>query len=169
MMNRMTLTALTAVLLLAVAFPASARLYLGLDVMQWGLENSAGTEWEDNAPRATVGVLMNRNLGLESRVASGGDDTAGGTKAELDWALSTLVRGILPVGPAANLYAVVGVTGTNVEFNGGDSAELTASYGLGVEGRISRMTWVGAEYLVYLDKDNTKLDAVSINFRWQFE
>ncbi len=170
MKNRITLSALTAALLLAVAFPASARLYLGLDAMQWELESRAGTQWEDYAARGTVGIRLNRHLGFESRLASGGEDTAGGVDMKLDWALSTLVRPILPVGHATNFYALIGATGMNFRVNDrGDAAELAASYGLGVEGQIGRLTWVGAEYLVYSDKENYQVKAISINLRWQFD
>lgn len=169
-MRRLLQCAVLALLLFVLAAPASARLYLGLDVFQWQHEDAAGREFDDFGARFNVGMPVNRHLYLESRIAFGNeDDPSGKPETKLDWALSTFARPNLPVGRDANLYALIGVSGINVDYDTHERAELQPSLGAGFDIRTGRRLFVGAEYLAYSMKDDFEVSTISINFRWHFQ
>lgn len=168
-MKRIAKAAALALVLFIIATPASARLYLGVDVLRWDFEADADREYDGLGLRFNAGMPVNRNLYLESRLTFGDDDEVDNVERELDWAISTFVRPNLPLSQDANLYALVGVSGINMPVNDGDDAELQPSFGAGFDVRTGRRLFVGAEYLVYSFKSDFELETISVNFRWHFD
>ncbi len=162
-----------AVLLLGMASPASARLYLGLGAAYWELDDRGQREWSDFALGGLVGVRINRNISVESRLIKGGSDTDLGRERELEWAHSTLVRPVLPLGYDSNLYVLVGVTSFRFSSGSGGpvwhATELEPTFGAGYEFMVGRRSFFGVEYVQYSGTSRATFRSVNAGLRWQFE
>ena len=169
-MMRFLATALGVCGACGVTAASAQTLYMSASALQWTYEE-AGAEFEAIGGQAAAGLMLGPSWGVESRFAGGGNDSAVGSEAELDWVLSTLLRPTYAVHEAsANLYALVGVSGFRMDDgSGGGYAALEASYGAGFEWRVSPEGWMQFEYLVYSGSSDNTLQAASLGLRWMWE
>lgn len=126
-----------------------------------------------NAIYGRFGALFNENLSAEARIGFGvGDDTVDGFKYELDNVYGVYVRGGIPVGEIFYPYAILGyskakATESGYGYSGSDS-ESDLSFGVGADFKVTDTLKINAEYLSYLDKDETELTGFSVGVSFSF-
>lgn len=112
-----TAGALAAVSSVATAAPNN-NLYLGLDAQHWNVDFDNFDDFSSMSVRLRGGMTFSEYVGVEVHLGLGGDDSntyAGGTfKTELDYMLSSFVKGTLPVTHDFRLYGLAGLTYLNM-------------------------------------------------------
>lgn len=172
---------LTLSCLVAVSTPAyaeQAQGYYGIGYHMGSYENTGVPEADIGAIAFRAGGYLNQVIALEARLALGiSDDTVrtntlNPVDIDLDTALSVFVKADVPMTPFVNAYGLLGLTRGEIETS---SAGLTASesetglsYGLGIEGEISRRTSLSIEYVQLLDEDAFEYTAINVGITARF-
>lgn len=152
--------------------------YYGIGYHMGSYENTGMPEANPGAIAFRAGGYLNQVIALEARLALGISDDTVRTSAinsidiELDTALSAFIKADVPMTPFVNAYGLLGLTRGEIETS---SAGLTASesetglsYGLGIEGEISRRTSLSIEYVQLLDEDAFEYTAINVGITARF-
>lgn len=147
--------------------------YYGIGYHMGSYENTGVPEADIGAIAFRAGGYLNQVIALEARLALGiTDDTVNNVDIELDTALSAFIKADVPMTPFVNAYGLLGLTRGEIETS---SAVLTASesetglsYGLGIEGEISRRTSLSVEYVLLLDEDAFEYTAINVGITARF-
>lgn len=134
-----------------------------------------------NAVYGRFGAFFNENISAEARLGLGvGDDSTNyegfDVKAELDNYYGIYLRGGIPAGEVFYPYAVLGytkakVTATASAFGQSASAsesDSDLSYGVGADFAVTESLKINAEYMSYLDKDESELTGFSVGVAFSF-
>lgn len=137
--------------------------YTGLDYREPGLKVSPGMV------RGVVGYEFTPNLSLEGMVGiNGGSDSASGTSLKLKNTVGVFGKVQAPITDGVNLYGRLGVARNDLEVNGTSSADTGLAYGLGVTYDLSKTTYLNADYTKYYDRDDKKLEGVTVGVGFRF-
>lgn len=168
----LTLACLTA--LSTHAYAEQDKGYYGLGYQKGSYENSGVPEANPGAIVFRAGSYLNQVVSIDARLALGiTDDTVGaGVDVELDTALSVFLKGDIPMTPFVNAYGLLGFTRAEVDASAGGTtvseSESGLSYGLGIEGEISRHTSLSVEYVQYLNEDNFEYTGINFGITTRF-
>jgi len=174
--------AAAAALSLAAAAPVLAQEarpgpYAGLIFSQLSYDQSGASSASFTNLGGVVGQVLGPHWALEGRLGLGVDGdriTVGGTPVdvELDYYLSGLVKGILPLAPRFGIYGLAGVT--IGKFQGNSPAlyvekwESDFSYGAGVEIGFLPTASLTAEWQRLFEGSGYKLDTLSVGLNFRF-
>lgn len=190
----MKLTQSISLLTLTCLATFSAHTYAEQNQGYYGIGYHMGSYEKNGVPEADIGAIafraggyLNQVIALEARLALGiTDDTVranaqnlglgtsldANVDIDLDTALSVFVKADVPVTPFVNAYGLLGFTRAEIEASTGglktSESETGLSYGLGMEGEISRHTSLSIEYVLLLDEDDFEYTAINIGITARF-
>lgn len=181
-MNTIKSLGLAAILASCASFAqAETGLYGGASVLLGSYEENGVESVDLNFIQAQVGNRFNENWAIEGRVGLGiGDDsvTTDGVKIELEgeYLVSVFAKGILPINPSFELYALAGLTYSSIEANAsflGNSAKVSdsgsdVSFGLGASFDATESVSLFAEYSSIYDKDDTEFNGFTLGINSRF-
>ncbi|WP_290652935.1 porin family protein [Aquisalimonas sp.] len=172
-------TGIPSVLLaVALALPSTGaqaqdRFYLGMDAMNWFLDEDGGSDFSALGVRGRVGIKISEQFAVEAHLGGTGTDRSGGERRELDFLYAGLVRGDLPITRYTSLYGVMGVAG--VELGGRDTDDASVSrrdsgvsLGIGADFSIADGAHVNIDYIRYVNASDLDFSAISVGARWSF-
>ena len=181
----MKLTQSISLLTLTCLATFSTHTYAEQNQGYYGIGYHMGSYEENGVPEADIGAIafraggyLNQVIALEARLALGiTDDTVRNNinnpvDIDLDTALSVFVKADVPVTPFVNAYGLLGFTRAEIEASTGglttSESETGLSYGLGMEGEISRHTSLSIEYVLLLDEDAFEYTAINVGITARF-
>ena len=155
--------------------------YIGAEIGQVDAEFTAdyfsgSFDSQPTAFRVKGGGELNPNLAIEGYLGMGlGKDTIEDTEidAEVDTMIGLDVKGLLPLGDAAKLYAKVGLA--RITFEDSDNDEYSKngfSYGVGGQVSINETMAITLDYTVFPDAENKEYELdvesqmISIGFQY---
>lgn len=161
--------------------------YYGIGYHMGSYEETGVPETNPGAIGFRVGSYLNQVIAIEARLALGiVDDTVRvnaqdlglgvnldvDVDVELDTALSLFIKADVPVTPFVNAYGLLGFTRGEIEASAGgftaSEDDTGLSYGLGIEGEVSRRTSLSAEYVLYLDEDAFEYTGINFGITTRF-
>jgi opacity protein-like surface antigen len=159
-------------------YAEQTRGYYGIGYHMGSYENSSVPEADIGAIAFRAGGYLNQVIALEARLALGISDDTVRTSAinpidiELDTALSAFIKADVPMTPFVNAYGLLGLTRGEIEASAGgftvSESETGLSYGLGIEGEISRRTSLSIEYVQLLNEDAFEYTAINVGITTRF-
>jgi len=154
------------------SYAAQNQGYYGIGYHMGSYENTGMPEANPGAIAFRAGGYLNQVIALEARLALGiTDDTVNNIDIELDTALSAFIKADVPMTPFVNAYGLLGLTRGEIETSTGgltSESETGLSYGLGIEGEISRRTSLSVEYVLLLDEDAFEYTAINVGITARF-
>jgi len=137
--------------------------YTGLDHREPGLKASPGMV------RGVMGYELNPNLAVEGMLGlNGGSDTVSGSTLKIDNTVGVFGKVQAPLTDALKVYGRLGVARTSVQLNGATDNETSLAYGAGVTYDLSQTTYLNADYTKYLDRNDRKLEGVTVGLGFRF-
>jgi len=137
--------------------------YTGLDYREPGLKVSPGMV------RGVVGYGFTPNVSVEGMVGlNGGSDTASGATLKLDNMVGVFGKLQAPLAEGVNLYGRLGVARSDLKVNGVSDASTSVAYGVGMTYDLSKTTYLNADYTKYHDRDDKKLEGVTVGLGFRF-
>lgn len=137
--------------------------YTGLDYREPGLKVSPGMV------RGVVGYDISPNLAMEGMVGvHGGSDTASGTTLKLGSMVGVFGKLQAPLAEGVNVYGRLGVARSDLKANGASDASTGLAYGVGMTYDLSKTTYLNADYTKYYDRDDQKLEGLTLGVGFRF-
>jgi opacity protein-like surface antigen len=137
--------------------------YTGLDYKAPGLKVSPAMV------RGVVGYEFSPSVAMEGMVGlNGGSDSAAGTTLRLNNVIGVFGKVQAPVTDALKVYGRLGVARTSLKANGVSDSDTGVAYGAGVTYDLSKTTYLNADYTKYLDRDDQKLEGVTVGVGFRF-
>jgi len=181
-MNTFKSLGLAAVLATCTTFAqAETGLYGGVSTLLGSYEESGVPSLDLNFLQAQIGNRFSEYWAIEGRVGMGiGDDVAsvGGVNVKLEgeYIVSVFAKGILPINPNFDLYALAGMTYTSLDASAnfmGNSFSTSesgsdVSFGLGASFQASESTKLFVEYSNFYDKNDISIDGLTLGFNSSF-
>lgn len=125
--------------------------------------------------RGLLGLELSPHVALEGMVAAGAKKdniTLSGTNSGVDTKISNMfgvyVKPKLQVGPGLELFGRLGYVRTKLKVDNESASEGSLSYGLGASYAFNPALSLSADYMIYNDKDDVKIDGVSIGLGFKF-
>ncbi len=155
---------------LASPVSAESQYYVGggiafLDFSVDGVSDEAS--WE--ALYGRIGVDIDENFSAEIRAGAGvDDDSIFGVDVDLDNFFGAYIRAGVPVTEYFFPYAVLGYTRAEVTasvpgYSSESESESDVSFGAGADIKVNNNLSINVEYTNYYDKDDEKIDGISIS------
>ncbi|MDD1796045.1 porin family protein [Enterovibrio sp. ZSDZ42] len=170
-MNK-TPSILTLALLAALSAPSAladvyAGALLGYSNTEYVTSTQAGvSEASPLLLQAQVGYFFNDYVALEARYGTSLQRTDG---VSINSLASAYVKGNIPVSDQIAMYALVGVSATDIDYNASHSTSHSGiSFGLGTHYALSRDTALTFEFVNAQSGENTNLNAVNLGFQYRF-
>lgn len=137
--------------------------YTALDYREPGLKVSPGMA------RGIVGYELSPHLAVEGMVGLGArSDSASGTTLKLDNTVGVFGKVQAPVTDALKVYGRLGMARTSLKANGVSDSDTGLAYGAGVTYDLSKTTYLNADYTKYYDRDDQKLEGVTVGVGFRF-
>lgn len=137
--------------------------YTGLDYKEPGLKVSPAMV------RGIVGYEFSPNLAMEGMVGlNGGSDSASGTTLKLNNTVGVFGKVQAPLADGVNVYGRLGVARTSLKANGVSDSDTGLAYGVGMTYDLSKTTYLNADYTKYYDRDDQKLEGVTVGLGFRF-
>lgn len=137
--------------------------YTGLEHREPGLKVSPGMV------RGVVGYDITPNVAVEGVLGlNGGSDTASGTTLKINNMVGVFGKVQAPVTDAFKVYGRLGAVRTSLKANGVSDSDTSLAYGAGVTYDLSKTTYVNADYTVYHDRRDQKLDGFTVGVGFRF-
>ena len=137
--------------------------YTGLDYKEPGLKVSPAMV------RGIVGYEFSPNLAMEGMVGlNGGSDSASGTTLKLNNTVGVFGKMQAPLADGVNVYGRLGVARTSLKANGVSDSDTGLAYGVGMTYDLSKTTYLNADYTKYYDRDDQKLEGVTVGLGFRF-
>lgn len=137
--------------------------YTGLDYKEPGLKVSP------SMARGIVGYEFTPNIAMEGMVGLGsGSDSASGTTLKLKNTVGVFGKVQAPVTDALKVYGRLGVARTSLQANGVSDSDTGLAYGVGMTYDLSKTTYLNADYTKYHDRDDQKLEGVTVGVGFRF-
>lgn len=183
-MQGMRSLAVAAVAALALVASAAARAqearpgpYGGIIFSQLGYDQSGASSAHLTNLGGVLGQVIGPHLAIEGRFGLGVDDDrisvgAVPVNIDLDYYVSGLLKGILPLAPRFGIYGVAGLTIGKFSASN-DTTYLNKwktdfSYGAGAEFGLAPTMSLGVEWLRLFEGSGYDLDAVSLLLNFRF-
>ena len=149
--------------------------WIGADAMVWNYDPDNAPKASSTGARIRGGIEYTKHFGVETHLASGGDDTITVNDVDVNVSFDLLwgvfLRGNYPLGNT-NLYGLFGFSNLNMSI---DSSEVSGadrvtriSYGAGAEYLINKNWGINADYIVYLKSDTFDFHGGSLGVRYRF-
>lgn len=137
--------------------------YTGLDYREPGLKVSPGMV------RGVVGYQFTPSLSMEGMVGlNGGSDAASGTTLKLNNMVGVFGKLQAPLAEGVNVYGRLGVARSDLKANGVSDSGSSLAYGVGMTYDLSKTTYLNADYTKYHDRDDQKLEGVTVGVGFRF-
>ena len=137
--------------------------YTGLEYKEPGLKVSPGMV------RGVVGYEFSPNLAMEGMVGlNGGSDSASGTTLKLNNMVGVFGKVQAPLADGLNVYGRLGMARTSLKANGVSDSDTGLAYGVGMTYDLSKTTYLNADYTMYHDRNDQKLDGVTVGVGFRF-
>jgi opacity protein-like surface antigen len=174
--------AAVAALFLVTATPVRAQEarpgpYGGIIFSQLSYEQSGASSASLTNLGGLLGQVLSPHFALEGRVGVGLNDDrinvgAVAVDVDLDYYVSGLLKGILPLAPRFGIYGVAGITIGKFQASNGallvNKWESDFSYGAGVEIGLAPTMSLSAEWQRMFEGSGYRLDAVSVLLNFRF-
>lgn len=137
--------------------------YTGLEYKEPGVKVSPGMV------RGVVGYDITPNVAVEGMLGlNGGSDTGSGTHLKINNMVGVFGKVQAPVTDALKVYGRLGVARTSLKANGVSDHDTGLAYGAGVTYDLSQTTYLNADYTMYHDRNNQKLDGFTVGVGLRF-
>lgn len=172
--NRLLVSTMTAILLLACSSLSYASSYLAIDGSSVTVTNSVDDDVNPRGLRLRLGMRISEDFDLEAHFGGGTDDT---TQAFDEFSASYVgfyLKGYHPIGRRSALFALAGGAAVELTQNIGGSEFAddrgSFSYGFGLETQLSRAVDLSADYMRYIlnDDEFSEVSAVNLGLKWYF-
>ncbi len=125
--------------------------------------------------RGMLGLELSPHVALEGMLAAGAKKdniTLAGTNSGVDTKISNMfgvyVKPKLQVGPGLELFGRLGYVRSKLKVADESPSEGSVSYGLGASYSFNPALSLNADYMIYNNKDDVKIDGVSIGLGFKF-